>query len=408
MSLDARLTAAAQHVAGGVVAPEIDLDVVRARARSNRRRTTTLGVAASVVAVVLVAAMAVGGQKTAVHEPDPAATSPAPSPTTQSAAPFRPESMTPQVVVGTASAQLQLVGIASERTDIRMSVWKVAGYTGMALTRDGYRTTTYAAFPEGATQVVGSPKNGVFLLSDGSDKEWLVDVDGTVRRVTRVSSTLTPTDPRLWFQCVYGDWRARWCSLDLATATAHLSSKEWGGSAVRPGLGAEPWGVHPDPRAASQTGVLEAWWYSAGGRQVRTVAQAHDGDYVLGTPPGQMAFWAPGSKAGTVDIHTARSGGTGWAATTYATPVVGTSGVGRVVRAADGALLLCTSGDALVVARAAPGSRSFEQVLEVPASGDQPCSGLGTQGGSAYLVTGDVAAVSQDAGRTWTTVETWR
>lgn len=408
MSLEQRLTAAARHVADGLVPPEVDLGAVRARARSNRRRTAGLAVAASVAVAVAAGALTVGGRPTGLPDPVPAtSTSPSPVPSRPPARAFSPESMTPQVVVGTSGAQLDLVGVSPTDTDVRMSAWSIADYRGMALTTDGYRTTTYAAFPDGATQVIGVPGDGVFLLSDGNDHEWLVGVDGRVRPVTRVSSAFSPADPRQWFRCVYGSWRSRWCSLDVATATAHLSTARWGGSAVRPGLGVQPWGAHPEPRSAYSTGRLEAWWYTAAGRQVRTLAQARDGDYVLDTPPGQMAFWAPGSAPDTVDLHTSRDGGATWEVQTRGVPAA--TGPGRrVFRTPGGALLTCTSGAGLVVSRAEAGGGPFRTVFEAAAFGPDPCAGLLTQGGSLSVNAGDVAAVSTDDGRSWTTIDTWR
>lgn len=408
MTLDQRLASAARHIANGLVPPEVDLEAVRAHAHSNRRRTTFLAVAASVVAVIAVAAV-FDGRATSAPPPVPATTpTPTPTPTSTSSRAWSPASMTPEVVVNTPSAQLETVGVAPGDTDIRLSIWVIAGYRGMALTTDGYKTVTYASAPAGANRVVSSPRDGVFLLSDGSDHEWLVDVDGTVRRVTRVSAQLAPADPRLWFQCVYGFWRSRWCSLDLKTAKAHMSPEEWGGSAVRPGLGVAPWGAHPQPRAAASTGRLEAWWYTDRGRQVRTVAKAHGGDYVLGTAPGDMAFWAPGAKSGTVDIHISRNGGADWAVESRAAPDNDKLGQRVVTRSPDGALLMCTTDDTLVVSRAEASGGPFRKVYEASPFANEPCAGIGTQGGLVYLNAGDIAAVSKDDGRTWTTIGTWR
>jgi hypothetical protein len=403
MTLEQRLTDAARHLADGLVAPAVDLDAVRARARSNRRRTATLAVAVTVTAVIA-GATVFDGRATSAPPPLPA-TTPTASPTSNRA--WSPASMTPEVVVHAAAAQLKTVGVAPGNTAIRMSIWEIAGYRGAALTRDGYRTTTYASVPSEATHVVSSPRDGVFLLSDGSDKEWLVDVKGTVRRVSRVvDSRFTPSDSRLWFQCVYGSWRSRWCSLDLKTATAHVSSKKWDGSAVRPGLGVEPWGANPEPRAVSTTGRLEAWWFTGGGRQVHAVAKTHDGDYVLGTPPGQMAFWAPGAESGTVDIHTSRNGGADWQVDTRALPVGGEHG--PVTRSADGALLTYVVGEELVVLRAEGSGGPFRKVYEAAWFSSDPLSVLRTQGDLVHVDAGDAAAVSKDGGRTWTTIGTWR
>jgi hypothetical protein len=403
MTLDQRLTDAARQIAGGLLPPEVDLDAVRAQARSNRRRTAALAVAAAVTAVIAVAT-AFDGRAVSAPPPTPATT---PSPSQESSRDWSPALMTPKVVVNSPTAELEVVGVAPGDTDIRLSVWGVAGYRGMALTTDGYRSTTYASVPDEANQVVSSPKDGVFLLSNGSDKEWLVDVQGTVRRVKRVMGTgFVPTDSRLWFQCANDSWRSDWCALDLNTATAHVSAKKWNGSAVRPGLGVEPWGANPEPRAASTTGRLEAWWYTARGRQVHTLATVRDGDYISATPPGEMAFWAPGARNGTLDIHTSRNGGADWNVQTHAAPDLDL--YSGITRSPDGALLTCAISASLVVMRAEASGGPFRAVYQMPSFESASGTAIGTQGDLVYLIGGDAAAVSQDGGRTWTTVRTWR
>ena len=47
MTLDEQLTRAARHIADGLNPPAVDLDGIRARARSNRRRGTALAIAAT-------------------------------------------------------------------------------------------------------------------------------------------------------------------------------------------------------------------------------------------------------------------------------------------------------------------------------------------------------------------------
>lgn len=404
MTLDQRLSQAAREVADGIYPPEVDLDAVRARARS-QRRTTSVAVAATVLAVIAVGAAVVGGREPSAPDPAP---SPSPSQLEKSSPDWNPDSMTPEVVVNTPSARLKTVAAAPGDTDIRMSIWTIAGYRGMALTSDGYRTATYASAPLGATQVVSSPADGVFLLSDGSDHEWLADVSGTVRAVTRTSTEFTPTDPRLWFQCVYGSWRSRWCSLDLDTATAHVSAKQWGGSAVRPGLGAAPWGAHPEPRAASVTGRLEAWWYVDGVRQVHTVAVADGGDYIHSTPPGEMAFWAPGAARNTVEIHTSSNGGASWEVDTRRAPVLREYEPRVITRTPDGALVTYTADEDLVIWRADKSGGPFQKVHATPVPEGDLSVAIQAQGSLLYLNAGDTAVVSHDDGRTWTTIRTWR
>lgn len=78
MNLDERVTQAVHRVAAGVVPPQVDLDVVRGRARANRRRT----VAVAVVVVAAAAAVVVAGGALVAgpDRGDPAPVEPVPSP----------------------------------------------------------------------------------------------------------------------------------------------------------------------------------------------------------------------------------------------------------------------------------------------------------------------------------------
>jgi hypothetical protein len=85
MSLDQRLSRAAHQLADGLNPPDVDLDAVRARARSNRRRTTSLAVVATiaaVIAVIAVGASVLGSRNTSA--PDPANPIPSSAPTAPS------------------------------------------------------------------------------------------------------------------------------------------------------------------------------------------------------------------------------------------------------------------------------------------------------------------------------------
>jgi hypothetical protein len=303
------------------------------------------------------------------------------------------------------------VGVAAGDTDTRLALWRDGRNVGLALTRDAFETATYVDAPfqvsaYGApTDVrVSSPRDDLFLVQGGNASvEWLVGVDGRVRRVSRVDGERMPQDPRLWFQCE-GTWRATWCALDPDTATAYRW-KAWDGSAVPPGAGVTPWGADPQPRSTSKVGRLEAWWGLGGERRVRTLASAKHGDNVLGSPPPQIALWSSPSRSGTLSIYTSRDGGATWHATTHAPQGADTSGQVRCMP--DGGFLVLGEK---AVWRAEASGGPLRKVLGVTGSLNMPDGGAQLQvvGDMAVLNGQGVAAVSRDAGRTWTTIQRWR
>ena len=286
-------------------------------------------------------------------------------------------------------------------------------FDAVALTTDGYETTTYLTptFPLGVDLQVSSPVDGLFLVTDQSNGgEWLVDLAGDVRRVTHVATEMRPTDPRLWFQCP-GRWRSTWCSLDPDTATAHeWPRQQWDGSATSPASGDAPWGANPEPRATSSSGRLEAWWDTDDGRELRTLAETHEGDYVLGTPPGEMAYWAKPDGTATIELHTSRDRGATWEVDSRAAPGVETEAFLALRRAPDGAYLATSTYPTLVVWRAEASGGPFRKVYEQPATtaGETSGAGLWVQDDLVYANGFATAAVSDDSGLTWTTVRGWR
>ncbi|HUR13488.1 MAG TPA: hypothetical protein VM097_03225 [Mycobacteriales bacterium] len=405
MTLDQRLTDAARHLADGLVVPVVDLDSVRAQARRNQRRNAALTVASVVVAVgVVVASGATIGRDSSAPQP----ADPAPSP---SSSVWSPASVTPQDVVKVPGAVLGSVGVAVGDTDTRLALWGYGGNVGLVVTQDGFRSATYADVPfqyggqTGLVDVrVSSPRDDVFLVQAGNASvEWLVGVDGRVRRVTRVNSERMPRDPRLWFQCE-GSWRATWCALDLDKATAYRWSG-WDGSAVPPGRAVTPWGANPKPRSTYSSGRLEAWWGSGSGRRVRTLAAVRQGDYVLGCRPGLMALWSSASGGGTLKIHTSRDGGATWQVVSHGASGVEASWQVRCMP--DGSFLVFSDK---AVWRAEASGGPLRKVLSVTGGLTAPDGGIQLQllGDLAVLAARGMAAVSQDAGRTWTTIQRWR
>ena len=423
MTLDQRLTTAARQVADSVRPPAVDPDEIRTRARRSQRRRVSLVATAALVAVVAASAVL-------VSTPDPrtsAPVDPAPSPSrtltsepTPEPNPF-PRSMPPEEVVAHPGALLSTVAIAPDHPGTRMSVWSVSctrscpghgpySFSAVALTSDGYETATYVrpGFITGVDLHVSSPREGLVLVVDiGNGREWLVDLDGTVRPVTRVFEEFSPDDPRLWFQCT-GRWRQTWCALDPTTATAYEWPRAWDGSAARPDSGDRPWGANPEPRSTSATGRLEAWWDTAGGRQVRTLAEVTKGDYVLGSPPGEMSLWAR-EDGYSLDFYTSRDGGTSWEKVTRAADDL-PSGDLQVTRAPSGTYFLYTTYPRLQVWRAEAFGGAFREVYQQPelAVPETTGAGLWTQGDLVYVTGYATVAVSADDGLTWRTIQTWR
>jgi hypothetical protein len=363
----------------------------------------------------------------------PPSTSPTPVPSEQ-ATPSDPpepqslESMTPEEVVNAPDAELESVAVAPGDADVRLSLWHALchwcpdrpdgrggflgppTFTGMAITSDGYETATFVRHSfSGVVTAVLSPRDDVFLVVDtGNGREWLVDLDGTVRRVQRVGAELRPSDPRLWFECGRaGGWTTTWCSLDPDAATAYVWPEEWNRSAVSPNTGEQPWGWSPASEGTFEEPgvVVEAWWDDAGTRHRRVLATDARGDVVSGAPAGELTYWTwhLGDKA--VDIHTGRDQGTAWTVESRSAP--GFSRYARMTRTPDGALLAWTSYPHVVVWRAEASGGGFRRVHEAVGP-ELAGAGLWIQDGVIYVNGSGTAALSSDGGLTWSAIESWR
>lgn len=410
MSLDQRLSQAARRMTDGITPPEVDLGAVRARARRSQRRTAVLAIAATVLTVGATGAVVVGGRDDAA--PLPADPSPSPSPsvveTTSTQAPWSPDSITAEEVVNDPDARPRGVGVAAGDPDVRLSIWATSADSAIAVTTDGYRTTTYASAPVADGELnVSSPRDDLFLLSKvNKDKEWLVGVDGTVRRVARVRGEVAPDDPRLWFQCSDGGWRYTWCALDPDRATAHVWPGRWDGSAVPPGEGAFPWGANPEPRAVGSTGQLEAWWDTGSGRSVRTLASADNGDYVLECRPDLMALWSHASGTSTVEIHVSRDRGATWQVSSYEASAADLWWQVRCLP--DGSFLASSGEEGLALWRAEESGDTFRRVFKAPGESTPGSVTTWTPGDRDSIAAAGIAASTTDDGRTWTAGRTWR
>ncbi len=290
------------HLADGVVGRSPDrLGEVHRRIDRERRRRAAAVVAAATVVVVVVAwgAVALGGLTS--RTPDPADSHrPQPGPTrSESDRPverFRPaegtERLTPRQTVLSYNAVLVHAAAAFGDPDVRVSLWETTclacppcpdcrahpSFRALALTTDGYRTTTYLRPVQNNVQSITRIGHDGFLLNDELNAwQRLLTSDGRLRRVRMVDEQRAPDDPRLVFQCDrnltdpvkgYANGQSGWCVLDVRSATASPLPATWvvGRSMGRPTLGQRPWGieyVYPTPRS----GYDRAWWVDSGERR---------------------------------------------------------------------------------------------------------------------------------------------
>ena len=415
MSLDQVLRDAARGVAGDVVPPEVDLGAVHRGARVRRRRTRVAVAAVATLVVVTTGALLVDGRPGSSPQPVVPVPTPTSTPTgtpTQDEEPrWSPEALSARDVVLDERARASATGVAVGDRDTRLAIWAAGGRTGVAVTTDAYATTTYVSVPQLQADAyrVLSPRDDVFLLSHvNHTDEWLVGADGEVRSVDRVRDEVLPADERLWFQCATDEgWRSTWCALEPDSATAYVWPDAWDGSAVPPGSAVTPWGTNPEPRSVGGTGRLEVWWGSGGGQQVRTLATAQFGDYVLDCPTDLMALWSVTAPGEGVDVHTSSDGGASWQVTSYAAPTA--DQWWKVRCAPDGSFVAVDSERGTTVWRAASGDDSFRQVLAAPgAAASIGGADVRTVDGRLLASGEGVGAISDDAGATWTRLEDWR
>jgi hypothetical protein len=286
-------------------------------------------------------------------------------------------------------------------------------FMALALTDDGYRTTTYARDPVGyeTELLVHSPSDGVFLLNDfGNGREWLVTLDGIVATVRRVDTPLEPADPRLWFRCT-ADVRgapASWCALDPATATSYrwptASERGNGKMEWRPGTDGARWGFDFRPNSGPV-----AWWEGSDGtKHTRPMASHPLGNigviqlstvgpaYFSSTNGGEsLELLLVPHPDGSGEVAT-RSAPQGYEEADGASLALG--------QTPDGALLAWSDWPRMRVWRADNLTQAeFQLVFE--AGGDLPGSSpMTVLDGRIYLN----GLTSTDDGRSWSETATWR
>jgi hypothetical protein len=193
-------------------------------------------------------------------------------------------------------------------------------FHAMALTRDGYRTTTYLRLPTGDEYdppSISSPVPGVFLLVEHlNGPAWVLHANGDLRRLERVADTSRIPDRRLVFKCTHEnepDFANGWCLLDPRHGTfARITSTtiQLGSSDGNPGLGHQPWGMVNTTR----TGLGDtAWWRALGVYRSQELIGDRGGRGPIRSLGGNdvPTYWTSPRRARSMEIHVVRprSGG---------------------------------------------------------------------------------------------------
>lgn len=428
------------------------------------RRRTHRTAATAVVGCVLSVLVVVGGvlavsarddHATPPIAPTPSPTPVLPSPTEEPPPTHRSNtSMTPSEIISADNAQLQLAAVSADDPDFRVSVWMAECtwcpkkgedsrfphpyFATAAITTDGYATAMLRrapwedcvrAVPCGSNPVrVESAGPGLLLVVDDSNGyEWLVRDDDTITALGRDFDEVAPDEPRLWFQCLAvtghssggaaepDTARMAWCALDPAGDTVHVWGRPWDGSlfsgedapsAASPADGL-PWGLR-------WVDGLQVWWESDGSRHYHELGPATACGVVANGPPGEMSFWSWVKGSDTMTVFTSSDQGASWQEThlgmpfrpTYSLDLAWTPGGDLLGRQTD------DDGDPsqgfglrLWRAERVDGG-SFELVHEGPAGSDfgvedPPFTEVGDRLWSSHVW-------SDDDGRTWQEVTTWR
>lgn len=402
------------------------LDDLRALARSRQRRSAgVLAVAGSALTLAVVTSLAVvdDGDRTLPPAPEPTST-PTASPTSTI------DSLSPRAVVEDPDATLLWALTSWADPDVRISGWMAVcdlcerpeearsspSFTGLALTTDGYETTTYltSPVPQGVSGMVTSPTDDTFLLEDdGNGGEWLVGTDGTITRVKRVDTPIEPVDERMWFECVPQGPRnpqLTWCSLDVASATAYAWPARWGGglpSGARPDSGVEPWGIE---NGADDDG-LDAWWQSGGERRSRPLTEGMNtrAGIVRNSPTDGPLWWIRESGSDELVLFDGRDRTGEWQE--IRRPVPETEEWFFVTGTPSGALVAFSTWPTVNVWRAEDLEADFEPVYAGTVSKErEQTTGMDLVVADGRLLISSIgeALVSDDDGRTWTVTTTWR
>ncbi|MGZ8737375.1 MAG: hypothetical protein ACXWW7_09455 [Nocardioides sp.] len=412
---------------GGQVRPPA-LDSLERVARRRGHRTAGVITAACTAVLLVVGGGVVANRDDQAAPPvQPVAPTPTPSPpTSEKPKPGARTSMSPEQVVNAANATLMTAGMSLEDPAVRLSLWVAQCldcpapeggghpvFRGMALTTDGYATSTYLRSPFSTREpdLIESPAPDLFLVHDSSNGgAFLIGTDGAVRRVTSLDTPITPSDPRLWFQCLSATIpdEPTWCALDPERATSYRVPGSWGNGidVSRPDAGEEPWGIR-----SGSSDTLDAWWDVDGDRQSRPLPDWRSGSVgVVRNPPGGGPMWwswPDGSES--LDVLVGRDRSAPWQVVTRAAPPVQPD-YESLTGTPDGGLLAVRSWPRTKIWRADDLRRGdFSLVYDAgPGPENEVTDYVRFVGDEMRLMAGAATVTSSDDGRTWTNVSTWR
>jgi hypothetical protein len=425
-------------------------------ARRRTRRTAVTAVAGCVLSVLVLVGGVVAVTARDDHSAPPVITpTPTPSPTPVLPTPTEPPkpihrsdtSMTLAEVVSASDATLQLTGVSADDPDFRVAVWEATchwcpkgaearskpSFRALAITSDGYATTILRRVPfDAGLEHVESVGPGLLLVvDDANGYEWLVRDDGTIAALERDFNQVPATDPRLWFVCLGStghtaaggalpyDAQSTWCALDPRASRVHMWTGRWtrtiddSESVVSPEGGVEPWGYR-DPTNGPAPGPpdpgLVAWWDVDGARHYQDLSPAVRRGPVRNAPPGLISFWSSEPGSSSLTIHTSSDRGSSWQTAELREPArpPRTTSYYDVYWTPGGALLarLSESGGLWIWRAELTDDGAFEPVYELGkghgiSTYDLAFGFRGTQIWSSRIW-------SDDDGRTWQEVTTWR
>jgi hypothetical protein len=435
-----------------VVPPPLPLlrDVARRRHRLTTLTAIGAGAAAVLVVVSGVAVLQSAGDDRSLPDPiTPVSPTPTPDVTPDATPDATPgtspaheseTSMTPEEVVLADNAVLAYGGVSADDPDFRVSAWTAECtwcpkrypesptrpmFHALAVTTDGWRTTTYRRPPRGTAGIfyVHSPAAGVLLIVDPANGgEWQVSENGAWTLLPHAVEDHEADSPRQWFSCrLSGTYRTTWCAYD--DGVVYERGEAWSGgpdddtSAVSPAVGIEPWGrerLTPDG-----DGPLTSWWYADGVRNTRTLIESFPSNSragsVLAADDGDLLYWSQARGEDRMRFFIGDDHGQSWREVEQRYPAdPRVEGQVEVLSTPDGTLVLRD------VAEAAGGSHTrlwrldsleggeWELVHDtgvLPTTVDTGAMRQLTVLGST-LWSGTLS--SDDDGRTWSGVEAWR